>query len=139
MLEIVNNFQVKCLLTGTHRATLLQKVLSCAIAYSSPCFVGESSDSGAFYNTTVLDNASKIISKVNERIFIDIEQALLDTNRIWEGRYQMVNSPLQSKELISFFNEIEKADPSVSANFDYWVAEFVKAVKAELGRLNGVA
>lgn len=134
MRDILAAYQTNCLLTGLERTRLLQKVISAACAYAAPCVPGAESDALGFYRNLALPIALKVISEVNERILLDTQQALTDTQELYLDRYLVLNTPRVPTGKCAFQAGLTESGFDYTQNYNYWAPKFQLAVLAYLNK-----
>lgn len=134
MREILASFQTNCLLTGLERARLLQKVVSAACAYATPCVNGAEEDGQGFYRNLALPIALKVISEVNERVMIDTQQALTDTQELYMDRYLVLNTPQVPVGKCAFACSLTDSGFDYTQHYNYWAPKFLAAVVQYLSK-----
>lgn len=123
--EFIRSFQNNSLLHGVERVTLLQKVTAAAIAYKAPCFNGMPGELGSYFRNSVLSPAISIVTDVNENFIINTDDVLKDVKLIWEGRYEMLNSPVNSTKIASFHNSLIMGQLDISDKYEYWIRQML--------------
>ncbi len=137
MFEVIHNYQKNAVMIGPLRNKVLQKVIAAAAAYSSPCPVGSMSDINGFFNELCRHNAYAIISSVNEHILINTDEVLADVEALWKGRYELINSPLQSVQITKFHDGMTSYGEDSRQHYEYWVEHFLTAANTHLVKVNG--
>lgn len=137
MLEITHAFSNNCLQTGKERTMLLEKVLAAAIAYTTPCMAGDMSEMSGHYRTLCKENASRVISSVNEVILINTHNVLENVKKLWCGRYEMINSPIECKAIEEFHASLKQVGCDLDTPYQYWIPKFQMAVNSFIVAHNG--
>lgn len=73
------------------RPFVLMVVVARASAYAAPIPVEAQPDSRAFFFEHVRPNVERELAAINERLVLDIDQALTICEAIWRTRYQIVH------------------------------------------------
>ena len=134
MREILASYQTNCLLTGLERTRLLQKVISAAVAYSTPCVNGSVDDGLGFYRNLALPIALKVVSEVNERVMLDTQQALTDVQELYLDRYNVLNTPLVPVGKCAFACSLTDSGFDYTQHYNYWAPKFLRAVVEYLAK-----
>lgn len=99
-------FNKHCTATGNARSVVFEKAVAKAIAYALPCFYGQASESGRFYNNGVREEAYKLLNLANERQAFSVDNVLRDIHTLWIARYNIANAPC------TYNNELSEFDAS---------------------------
>lgn len=137
MYEILSNYQNNPNINPAIRTKTLQKLIAAAVAYSAPCPEGSLSDMVPYYNELCKENAYKVVSRVNETILVNSDEVLADIEKVWKGRYELVNSPLACNAIEEFHKEMETFGSDVTSHYNQYVESFLRAVSTYLVKVNG--
>lgn len=73
------------------RAFVLMVTVARASAYAAPIPAEPQEDSRAFFFETIRPNVESELARINERLVLDIDQALGICEAIWRARYMLVH------------------------------------------------
>lgn len=132
----LRTFQSESILTGKERCLCLQKVVAAAIAYAAPCFNGDMSSAPDYYRTSVQRNGVNLISAINERFIINIDETFNDARALWFGRYALLNLPTDNRNVQAFHDSLKSNGADVKGEYERWVNQFITAVKNDWDSLS---